>query len=269
MARPQPRLMLLVLAAFLLLGASHASAVSIESATSGQDQGSTPEISTEELRLILLSGSATVIDARSRAEYDMGHIPGARSAAAKPADSTSVDAPSVAEVSRVVKDDKKAPIVLYGNGPFGDESRRLADKLKAAGFTNVRRYQLGVPVWRALGGPCEMAFQSLWSLLQKDHTAVVIDAREASEFKALSLPGTHNIPRSLVREGRDVGEIKKAKQDGRLPMDDRNTRVVVLASDGASARYVAGALMAEGFQNVSYLDGSFAQTKAAGDSLPK
>lgn len=199
----------------------------------------------------------------------MGHIPGARSAAPKPPDSTAVDLPTVAEVGRVMNDDKKAPIVLYGNGPFGDESRRLAEDLKAAGFTNVRRYQVGIPVWRALGGPCEMTFQTFWSLLQKDRTAVVIDAREAADFQSLSLPGTYNIPRSLVREGRDVGEIKKAKSDGRLPMKDHNTRIIVYGSDGASARYVAGAIASEGFQNVSYLEGSFAQNKTAGDSLPK
>jgi rhodanese-related sulfurtransferase len=72
-----------------------------------------------------------------------------------------------------------------------------------------------------------------------------------------------------VREGKDVGEIKKAKEDGRLPMEDHNTRIIVLASDGAAARYVAGALTYEAFHNVSYLDGSFAQKAAAGDSLSR
>ena len=260
---------LLVLAALGVLAASHDKTISIQAAVTGQDQGQAPEISTEELRLVLLSGSATVFDARSRAEYDMGHIPGTRSAAPKTAASTSVDASDVAEVSRVMEADKKKPIVLYGNGPFCEKSRRLADDLRAAGFTNVRRYQLGMPVWRALGGPCEMAFQAFWSILQKDQTAVVIDAREVADYRGLSLPGSRNIPRSLVREGKDVGEIKKAKEDGRLPVNDYNTRIIVLASDGASARYVAGAITNEAFQNVNFLEGSFAQTKAAGDSLSK
>jgi rhodanese-related sulfurtransferase len=114
-----------------------------------------------------------------------------------------------------------------------------------------------------------MSFQAFWNILQKDQTAVVIDAREVADYKALSLPGSRNIPRSLVLEGKDVGEIKKAKDDGRLPMEDHNTRIIVLASDGASARYVAGALTYEAFHNVSFLEGSFAQTKAAGDSLSK
>ena len=108
---------LLVLAALGVLAASHDKTISIRAAVTGQDQGQAPEISTEELRLVLLSGSATVFDARSRAEYDMGHIPGTRSAAPKTAAST-VDASDVAEVSRVMEADKRKPIVLYGNGPF-------------------------------------------------------------------------------------------------------------------------------------------------------
>jgi rhodanese-related sulfurtransferase len=259
----------LVLAALGALAASHDKTVSIQAAITGQDPGQAPEISTEELRLVLLSGSAAVLDARSRSEYDMGHIPGARSAAPKAAGSTSGDMADIAEVNRAVDGDKKKPVVLYGNGPFCEKSRRLADDLRAAGFTNVRRYQLGMPVWRALGGPCEMSFQAFWSILQKDQTAVVIDAREAADFRALSLPGSRNIPRSLMREGKDVGEIKKAKEDGRLPLNDYNTRIIVFGSDGASARYVAGAITNEAFHNVSYREGSFAQTKAAGDSLSK
>lgn len=264
--------MLLVLAVLALsaLAASHDSkAPAIGAAVSGQDPGKTPEISTDELRIILLSGSATVFDARPPAEYGLGHIPGARNVAPKPGVPMSEYVSDVAEVGRVVKGDKKAPIVLYCNGPFCGKSKRLADELVVAGFTNVRRYQLGIPVWRALGGPCEMSFQAFWSVLQKDQTAVVIDAREVADYKALSLPGSRNIPRSLVLEGKDVGEIKKAKDDGRLPVEDHNTRIIVLASDGASARYVAGALTYEAFHNVCYLEGSFAQTKAAGDSLSK
>ncbi|HET9940149.1 MAG TPA: rhodanese-like domain-containing protein [Candidatus Eisenbacteria bacterium] len=266
---PARTLLVLAMVGLAVLAASQEKTLSIERAVTGQDPGKTPEISTQELRLILVSGSATVFDARPPAEYGMGHIPGARNVAPKPGAPTSEYVSDAAEIGRVVNGNKKAPIVLYCNGPFCGKSKRLADELATAGFTNVRRYQLGIPVWRALGGPCEMSFQAFFDILQKDKTAVVIDAREADAFRALSLPGSRNIPRSLVQEGKDVGEIKKAKDDGRLPMDDHNTRIIVIASDGASARYVAGALTYEAFQNVNYLEGSFAQTKAAGDSLSK
>ena len=42
--------------------------------------------------------------------------------------------------------------MLYCNGPYCGKSKRLSADLAAAGYTNVRRYQLGIPIWRALGG---------------------------------------------------------------------------------------------------------------------
>ena len=52
--------------------------------------------------------------------------------------------------------------------------------------------------------------------------------------------------------------MKRAKDDGRLPMEDRNTRILVLGADAATARFVAQALAREAFHNVSYFPGPFA-----------
>jgi hypothetical protein len=51
--------------------------------------------------------------------------------------------------------------VLYCNGPFCGKSKRLSEELITAGYTNVRRYQLGIPVWRALFGVTEIEFAGL------------------------------------------------------------------------------------------------------------
>ena len=96
-----------------------------------------------------------------------------------------------------------------------------------------------------------------------DRTAVLIDVREPNSFRNGSLPSARNIPRSLVLEGKDVGEVKRAKDDGRLPMEDHNTRVIVFGSDAAMARYVAEALAHEAFHNVAYFAGTFAEAQAA------
>ena len=37
------------------------------------------------------------------------------------------------------------------------------------------------------------------------------------------------------RLGKDVGEVKRAKDDGRLPMEDHNTRIVVFGEDAGTA----------------------------------
>jgi rhodanese-related sulfurtransferase len=104
----------------------------------------------------LAEKSATVFDARPFSEYAVSHIPSAVNVSAKPGVPISLYVSDVAEIGRVVQDNKAAPIVLYCNGPFCGKSKRLAEELLAAGHTNVRRYQLGIPVWRALGGLTEI-----------------------------------------------------------------------------------------------------------------
>ncbi len=243
--------------------ASGQTATPIERATLLEPDQKTPEISTEELRTILATKSATVFDARPFNEYAVSHIPGAVNVSAKPGVSISLYVSDVVEVGRVVGDDKLAPIVLYCNGPFCGKSKRLADELLAAGFTRVRRYQLGIPVWRALGGVTQIEFEGLQYVREQDGTAVWIDARDAEESAASPVPNARSLPFSGVKPGKDVGEVKKAKDDGRLPMNDHNTRIIVFGRDGAQAQAVAEALAREAFHNVSYFGGPLEKLRTA------
>jgi rhodanese-related sulfurtransferase len=252
-----------VLALILLCVAATPAAVGIYRATLEEPGQRTPEISTDELRRILAEGSATVLDARPRSEYAIGHIPGAKTVPGKAGLERSRYVPDIAEVAALLREDRKAPIVLYCSGPASATSKRLAEELLAAGYTNVRRYQLGIPVWRALGGICAVDFEGFRAVVERDRTSVVIDAREERDFRAGSLPGAKNIPRSLVLEGTGSGEVMHAIDDGRLPMEDRGTRVFVLGEDGPAARFVAEALAREAFTNVSYFEGAFAKAGAA------
>jgi hypothetical protein len=65
-----------------------------------------------------------------------------------------------------------------------------------------------------------------------------------------------------VLPGKDTGEVRRAKDDGRLPMEDHNTRIVVVGRAAGDARYVAEALAREAFDNVAYFPGSFAEARA-------
>ena len=238
-------------------------AQNIHQAVLAESNQRTSEVSTEELQHILAERTATVLDARPFLEYAVSHIPGARNVAAKPGVPMSMYVSDVAEIGRMMKGDKAAPVVLYCNGPYCGKSKRLAEELLGAGFTNIRRYQLGIPVWRALGGVCEIDAAGLRYVLAQDRTAVLLDVREADEFRLGTLTAARNIPRSLVLEGKDVGELKKAKDDGRLPMDDHNTRVIVVAADSADARYVAAAIAREAFHNVTYFARSLNEARTA------
>jgi len=228
----------------------------------GESGQSTTEVSTEELRRILAENSALVLDARPFREYAMSHIPGALNVAAKPGVPMSMYVSDVAEIDRLVHQHKDTAMVLYCNGPYCGKSKRLAAELVAAGYTKVRRYQLGIPVWRALGGVTQIEPEGLRKVLANDHTAVVIDVREPQERQANVFPNAQPIPRGAVLEGKDVGEIKRAKDDGRLPMEDHNTRLVVIGG-AVPARYVAEALAREAFHNVSYFAGSLDEARAA------
>ncbi len=243
--------------------ASGQAVLNIQQATLMEPDQKTPEIATEELRKILAEQSATVFDARPFNEYAVSHIPGAVNVAAKPGVPSSLYVSDVAAIGRVVQDNKAAPIVLYCNGPLCGKSKRLAEELLTAGYTNVRRYQLGMPVWRALGGITEIEAEGVQYVREKDQTAVWIDARDPEEFTAHPIPNARNLPLSGVKPGKDVGEVKKAKDDGRLPMEDHNTRIIVFGRDGAQAKAVAEALAREAFHNVSYFAGPLERLRTA------
>ena len=220
-----------------------------------ESSSKTPQVSTEELRTILQSRSAVVLDTRPRMEWAVSHIPGALNVAPKPGMPMHLYTSDVAEVERLVAGDKSRPLVLYCNGPFCGKTKRVAEDLLAAGFQNVRRYQLGAPVWRALGGAMVIEPEGTRHVYERDKTAVWIDARDAEQFRAGSLPGAVNLPRSGLKPGKDQGEVKAAKDDGRLPMEDHNTRIIVFGADAQQARAVAEAIVLEAFHNVSYFEG--------------
>jgi rhodanese-related sulfurtransferase len=251
----------------LLISASYAnsqSSVNIHQATLMELGEKTPEISTEELRKILAERSATVFDARPFKEFAVSHIPGAVNLSAKPGVEKAVYVSDVAEVGSVLKGNKAAPIVLYCNGMHCGKSNRLAADLLNEGYTNVRRYQLGIPVWRALGGVTQIEPWGIKYVYENDQTATFLDVRDPEEFKVGSIPNVRNLPRSGVQlRGKDVGEIRAAKNDGRLPYEDHNTRIIVFGKDAKQALEVADALAWEAFHNVSYFAGTFEEFRGA------
>jgi len=223
-------------------------------ATLTQPNQKTPEVSTEELRRILAEKSAAVFDARPPLEYAISHIPGAINVSPKPDVPMSVYVSDVAEIDRVLGGDKQATIVLYCNGPFCGKSKRLSEELLEQGFTNVRRYQLGAPVWRALGGAMQIEIEGVRYVRAGDHTAVFFDARDAEAFKAGTIEGARHLPKP---------DVVKAKDDGRLPMEDHNTRIVVFGGNAEQARAVAEEVTKNAFHNVAFYVGTFESLQAA------
>jgi rhodanese-related sulfurtransferase len=220
----------------------------IDRAIVGDHGQKTREVSTDQIRRVLADGSAVVIDARTHAEFVAGHIPGA----------VNFDVPPdqvVTAIERRLKGEKGRMLVLYCNGPYCQASRRLGEQLVAAGFTHVRRYQLGMPIWRALGGPTEIELEGVVRIYHNDRTAVFFDTRSPEDFAKGSLPRAYNVPADRLSSG----ALDKAP----LPLDDFNTRIVLFGRDAAQARALADALSRRPWHNVAYYPGRFETLREA------
>jgi rhodanese-related sulfurtransferase len=209
----------------------------------------TPEISTEELQKILATRSQAVVDVRSAAEFAIAHIPG----------SINLYEKEVERVSQLFPD-KATALVFYCNGPYCGKSKRLSEQLVKLGYTKVRRYQLGLPVWRALGNSVQTDLEGFRYVFAKDKTAVFVDARTASEFATATIPGAVNIR---------AGEAEKANEDGRLPYRDKGTRVIVFAGSASEARVVAEQIAKKAYWNSSYFGGSFEDLRVIVSTTPQ
>ena len=64
----------------------------------------------------------------------------------------------MAEHAVRVLPDRAAPIVTYCSNPACANSQRVADRLTALGYTNVRKYREGIEDWTAAGLPTESEF---------------------------------------------------------------------------------------------------------------
>ncbi len=250
----------ILLTLLLVLAGGAPATANIFQATLMEANQPTAEVSTDELRLILSTGSAVVFDARPFMEFAVSHIPGAVNVAPKPGIPMSQYVSDVAEIGRLLTHQKQAAIILYCNGPFCGKSKRLSAELLAAGYTNVRRYQLGIPVWRALVGLTQIEPAGIEYVYRRDRTALLVDGRPAAAVAEGSVRRAVNIP---------LSEVGKAKDDGRLPMEDHNTRIVVFGSNAAEARGVANEIAKNAFHNVAFFAGTFDEVQALLDRDPE
>jgi rhodanese-related sulfurtransferase len=219
------------------------SAPTVTGATLGETGQKTPEISTEELLRILSTKSEPVLDVRSAEEYAIAHIPGSINLYEKEI-----------ELIRKTYPDKATRLVFYCNGPYCGKSKRLSEELVALGYTHMRRYQLGLPVWRALGYTVQTDLAGFKYIFRDDKTAVYVDARGPAAAARSTVPGAKII---------QLGESERANEDGRLPYKDKGTRVIVFADTAEAARKVAEEIARKAYWNSSFFGGSFADLKAA------
>lgn len=215
---------------------------SVHEATLEEQNQKTPEVATDELKALLAKGNAVVFDARTTEEYAVAHVPGSRILDEKQFGRFTQSFP-----------DRNISIVVYSNGPFCDRARIRSKELLRLGYTKISRYQLGLPVWRALGNSAETSLQG-FRQVARDSNTFIVDARSRAEYAAGTVPGALAVV---------AGEVSKAEKDRRLRYLDHSTRVIVFANDGGAARAVADEFSRNAYSNASYFGGTYAELKRA------
>src|SRR5436305_14847747 len=134
------------------------------------------ELSTQQLQQILADGQIPVLDVRFELEYAISHIP---SAVNIPPLTNTPASREVRLISALFPNNPHAEFVLTCNGPFCGKSKRVAAGLAAAatGYDSFYRYQLGLPVWRALGNTVQTDFEGFAYIFNRHRTAVFVYAR--------------------------------------------------------------------------------------------
>ena len=98
-----------------------------------------------ELQAEIAAGTVTVIDALPESYYAQQHLPSA----------INIVEADVAALAAVLLRDVDAPIVTYCSNQACANSRRVATRLEALGYRNVRKYREGIQDWVEAGLPPE------------------------------------------------------------------------------------------------------------------
>lgn len=103
-----------------------------------------PEISLPDLKKVVETKAAFIIDANSADMYADGHVPGAVSFAK-----------NEKNFAQMLPKDKSAPIVAYCGGPLCTAWKDPAKEAKKLGYTNIKHFKGGISGWKKAGEPVE------------------------------------------------------------------------------------------------------------------
>jgi rhodanese-related sulfurtransferase len=197
--------------------------------------------------------NVTMLDVRTREEYDAGHVPG----------STWVPGGQAVQAT----DDNLAVragwLVLICDG-FG-RSIMTAGWLKRMGFPHVAVLDGGVPAWQRSGRPLEtgeppatpFGFEAARRVVERVPPGPVGDA------VVLSVDPSDVYQRGRVPGARWVGRGRLELLIGRA-VPDTGAAVLVTCADGVQSTLAAATLRRSGYAAARVLDGGLAAWKAAG-----
>jgi rhodanese-related sulfurtransferase len=108
--------------------------------------GEFPDISVKEVKSLVASKKAVLIDVNGSEAYSKGHIPGA----------LNFEAISK-EFAKALPEDKNTLIVAYCGGPRCKAYKAAAEAAEKLGYKNVKHMSAGISGWTGAGEPTEKA----------------------------------------------------------------------------------------------------------------
>ena len=156
---------------FLMISVSGSAQKSLDALLRINNNESIPYISVAELRMKQVNDTILILDAREWKEFEVSHLSTAKY--------VGYDSFSAEAISNDV-DDHSIPIVVYCS--LGIRSEDIGEKLKKAGYTNVKNLYGGIFEWKNNDYPVinsegnetdeVHAFSRLWSRWLKKGTKV-------------------------------------------------------------------------------------------------
>jgi rhodanese-related sulfurtransferase len=215
------------------------------------------EIDIQELLAVLQGqrGAYLLGDARPKKRYVEGHIPSARPTPAMKAE----------ELLATLPADKNQLLVFYCGGPTCPFTKDAYDIATAAGYTNVKGFQAGMPGWKKAKLPVHV--NRAWLAKNLDEHHVVIDVRNPVIAAADHLPSAVTLPTANLQAM--TQQFIRTQQLARLPGVTDTRSPITLYADTQAERDLLLAykeLRDWGYTNVGILEGGLDAWKA--DGLP-
>jgi rhodanese-related sulfurtransferase len=121
----------------LLIGVNSFAQKDLDGLLQTYNTRSIPYISVEELRMLQMNDTVVILDAREPNEFKVSHIASSKNIGFNDFSS---------EEKQIQKLNKNAPIIIYCS--VGIRSEQIGEKLKKAGFTNVKNLYGGIFEWK-------------------------------------------------------------------------------------------------------------------------
>jgi rhodanese-related sulfurtransferase len=210
------------------------------------------EIDVNQLVKIMTGGQPYhLIDARPGKRFGGGHIPGAQSAF--PKDKDFLDR---------LPADKNALLVFYCGGPTCPYTAAAVKQATAAGYTNLKGYQAGLPGWKKAKLPVHA--ESKWLAKHLDPQHVVLDVRDPANISS-HISGASAMSLSRLQALREsfIAEQKVAQLPG---VSDQRAPVIVYADTHTSREALLAykELREWGYGKTTVLRDGFSGWQAAG-----